>query len=113
VNLSRRGLFLGLGASLAAPAIVRVASIMPVRRPPVTATCKINWTMLEKITRESVRMLKNSNSFLQNIDRQYDDCFAETGANIGASLLIQLPLGFAAEPSWVESAAEYPIIRAA
>ena len=35
MNLHRRGFITGLGALIAAPAIVRVASIMPVRSMPV------------------------------------------------------------------------------
>lgn len=33
MNLTRRKFFLGLGIAAAAPAIVRVASIMPIRDP--------------------------------------------------------------------------------
>lgn len=43
------------------------------------------------ITREAVRLWKNSNAFLQNIDMQYDDSFAKTGAKIGTALRIRLP----------------------
>jgi len=34
--MNRRGLLTGLGALIAAPAIVRAGSLMPVRRPPLT-----------------------------------------------------------------------------
>jgi hypothetical protein len=37
MTLSRRGLLTGLGALIAAPAIVRAGSLMPVRRPALTA----------------------------------------------------------------------------
>lgn len=47
-------------------------------------------TRLE-ITRKSTRLFKNSNLFIQNIDTQYDDQFAVSGAKIGASLKIRLP----------------------
>lgn len=43
------------------------------------------------ITREAIRLFTNSNSFIQNIDRQYDDQFAKTGAKIGTTLNIRLP----------------------
>ena len=43
------------------------------------------------ITRLAVRLFKNSNAFIQNIDTQYDDQFAVTGAKIGQSLRIRLP----------------------
>src|ERR1700753_295130 len=46
---------------------------------------------INMITREAVRLWKNSNAFLQNIDMQYDDSFARTGAKIGTSLRIRLP----------------------
>ncbi len=43
------------------------------------------------ITREAVRLWKNSNAFLQNVDMQYDDSFAVSGAKIGNTLRIRLP----------------------
>lgn len=46
------------------------------------------------ITREAVRLWKNSNAFLQNVDMQYDDSFAISGAKIGSSLRIRLPNDF-------------------
>jgi hypothetical protein len=46
------------------------------------------------ITREAVRLWKNSNAFLQNVDMQYDDSFAVTGAKIGSTLRIRLPNDF-------------------
>lgn len=46
---------------------------------------------INMITREAVRLWKNSNAFLQNIDQQYDDSFAQTGAKIGSTLRIRLP----------------------
>jgi len=46
---------------------------------------------INMITREAVRLWKNTNSFIQHIDTQYDDQFAITGAKIGQSLRIRLP----------------------
>ena len=43
------------------------------------------------ITREAVRLWKNSNAFMQNVDMQYDDSFAVGGAKIGTALKIRLP----------------------
>lgn len=43
------------------------------------------------ITREAVRLWKNTNAFIQNIDQQYDDSFAKVGAKIGTQLRIRLP----------------------
>ncbi len=49
---------------------------------------------INMITREAVRLWKNSNAFMMNIDHQYDDSFAQTGAKIGDSLRIRLPNDF-------------------
>jgi hypothetical protein len=46
---------------------------------------------LSVITREAVRLWKNSNAFIQNIDTQYDDQFAVAGAKAGTSIRIRLP----------------------
>jgi len=43
------------------------------------------------ITREAVRLWKNSNAFLQNVDMQYDSSFAVGGAKNGTALRIRLP----------------------
>lgn len=43
------------------------------------------------ITRLAVRLFKNSNAFLKNIDTQYSDEFAVDGAKIGDTLRIRLP----------------------
>lgn len=43
------------------------------------------------ITREAIRLWRNSNAFVRNIDMQYDDRFAQTGAKIGSQLQIRLP----------------------
>ncbi len=49
---------------------------------------------IDMITRESVRLWKNSNAFIQNVDMQYDSSFAVGGAKIGDSLRIRLPNDF-------------------
>jgi hypothetical protein len=49
---------------------------------------------INMITREAVRLWKNTNAFMQNIDTQYDDAYAKTGAKIGTSLRIRLPNDF-------------------
>lgn len=46
---------------------------------------------ISMITREAVRLFQNTNAFIQNIDRQYDDSFAVNGAKIGSALKIRLP----------------------
>lgn len=47
-------------------------------------------TRLE-ITRKAIRLFINSNAFVKNIDRQYDNQFAVTGAKIGSTLKVRLP----------------------
>ncbi len=49
---------------------------------------------INMITSEAVMIFKNSNAFMQNIDTQYDSSFAITGAKIGNSLRIRLPLDY-------------------
>lgn len=49
---------------------------------------------INMITAEAVMVFKNSNAFMQNIDTQYDNSFAISGAKIGASLRIRLPLDY-------------------
>lgn len=46
---------------------------------------------LTDITREAIRLWKNTNSFLKMIDHQYDGSFAKEGAKIGTALRIRLP----------------------
>lgn len=43
------------------------------------------------ITREALRILKNENSTIAAVNRQYDDRFAVTGAKNGGTLQIRLP----------------------
>ncbi len=46
------------------------------------------------ITKEAVRLWKNTNAFLDSINRQYDDSYAVNGAKIGDQLRIRLPNDF-------------------
>lgn len=46
---------------------------------------------VDMITREAVRLFKNSNLFIMNMDTQYDGSFAIDGAKIGQILRIRLP----------------------
>ncbi len=43
------------------------------------------------VTREALRILHQKLNFIGNINRQYDDSFAKTGAKIGDTLKIRLP----------------------
>lgn len=54
-----------------------------------------NILTLGQITREGLRLFKNSNAFLKNINTQYDDQFARDGAKIGSQLKIRLPNDYA------------------
>lgn len=46
---------------------------------------------IDMITKEAVRLFKNSNLFVMNMDTQYDPAFAIDGARIGQTLRIRLP----------------------
>ncbi len=46
---------------------------------------------IDMITSEAVRLFKNSNLFIMNMDTQYDAAFAVDGAKIGSKLRIRLP----------------------
>ena len=46
---------------------------------------------INMITREALRLWKNTNSFLQHVSTQYDDQYARVGAKIGSTLRIRLP----------------------
>jgi hypothetical protein len=49
---------------------------------------------VDMITNEAVMLFINSNLFIMNMDRQYDDQFAVDGAKIGDTLRIRLPSDF-------------------
>ena len=106
MELSRRGLLGGLLALVAAPAIVRVESLMvlpapqkllvptPVfieQAPLVFMQKKNNLLTIDMITREAVSLFRNSNAFIRSLDMKYDEQFALDGARIGDSLRIHMP----------------------
>ncbi len=116
-ELSRRSLFAGIGALIAAPAIVRAASLMPVRaivpvRRLTLAEITREWSRgrgpfrrntyvtFAEITREAMNQVRNSNSFIENIDRQWAEDFACCEQRL-----------FTARPEWIEQV--YPIVHAA
>ena len=79
--ISRRGIIGGLLGLVASPAIVHAASIMPVKAaplyvPPKNTLLTLNMITRESIIREAIRLWKNSNAFMQNIDMQYENAFA-------------------------------------
>lgn len=49
---------------------------------------------INQVTREAVRLWKNSNAFIQNVDMQFDSSFGVAGAKIGSQLRIRLPNDF-------------------
>lgn len=46
---------------------------------------------ISMITREAIDLFVNTNAFIKNLDRQYDDQFGKKGEKIGSSLRIRLP----------------------
>jgi hypothetical protein len=48
----------------------------------------------QMITREALRVLHQKLNFVGNINRQYDDSFAKTGAKIGDTLKLRLPIQY-------------------
>lgn len=46
------------------------------------------------ITREAIRLWKNTNAFLKVVDHSYDSAFAQTGAKAGTSIRIRLPVDY-------------------
>jgi len=46
---------------------------------------------IDLVTREAIRIWKNTNAFIQNVDMQYDDSFAVSGAKTGNAIRIRLP----------------------
>ena len=46
---------------------------------------------ISMITREAIELFVNSNAFIKNTDRQFDDEFGKTAAKIGSQLRIRLP----------------------
>jgi hypothetical protein len=49
---------------------------------------------ISMITREAIELFVNSNAFIKNVDRQFDDEFGRGGAKIGSQLRIRLPNDF-------------------
>lgn len=46
---------------------------------------------IDKVTNEAVRVLHSSTAFLKNINKEYDDQFAQSGAKIGDTLRVRKP----------------------
>ena len=59
------------------------------------------------ITREAVRVLHQKLNFVGNVNRQYDDRFAETGAKIGTTLNIRQPAKYSVRTGAALSAQDH------
>jgi hypothetical protein len=101
---SRRGFLGGLLALVAAPAIVRASSLMPVKvLPPkevldglfvdeVYPVTENTLLTVRQITREAIRLWKNSNLYMENIEGEYGRVFGPDDVKIGTRLRIRQPL---------------------
>lgn len=87
---SRRGFIAGALALVAAPAIVRAASLMKVSPTETFVIPRNNLLTINQITRDAVEMFRNSNLIISDI-RQYGEAFAASGAKIGDTLRIRFP----------------------
>jgi hypothetical protein len=84
--ISRRGFIGGLVGLIAAPAIVRASSLMPISIEaewPFGFSPRL-WLIINEITRESVRRWNNSNVFLETFDARY-------AASFVSNHLVRLP----------------------
>lgn len=61
----------------------------------------------DKITREALRILHQELNFIGNINRQYDDSFAKSGAKIGDTLRIRMPAQYTVRDGWARSAQDH------
>lgn len=111
--IERRSILKCLVGLVAAPAIIKVSSLMPVN----AALQPNSMLTIDQITREAVRLFVNSNKFLREMDEQYREDYAFVageqwdGAKIGDTLRIRLPSDFVVsdrpELSGVEINARY------
>ena len=78
--LSRRGLIGSLIALTAAPAIVRVESLMKLApteiiKPQIIPPNSNSILTINMITKEAIKLFKNSDSFIQDVGSQYEELF--------------------------------------
>ena len=81
--MNRRGFLSGIIALCAAPAIVRVGSLMPVRVPLITSPLLTP----TEITRAALKILHEKLDFVSVINHQYDT----EAMRVGSVLKIRLP----------------------
>lgn len=58
---------------------------------------------IDQITREAIRLFRNSNWFLRTVGREFDAEFAATGRRIGDQLRIRLPNDYKYSPPVVDT----------
>lgn len=85
---SRRGFLRSLAAAFAAAPLTSPAEVLELFRSP-----KQTYLSLAQITREAVKLWKNSNEFLKQIDKQYANS-SHAGAKVGQTIRIRLPADF-------------------
>lgn len=102
--MRRRGFIVGLGALIAAPAVIRVADLMKIAslRQTFGLDLGANETTalsiyrgnrllaIHEITRQSIEIWAQNNKFIGPFDRE----FGVSGARIGQELRIKLPTGY-------------------
>lgn len=95
---SRRGFLGGLAALVAAPAVVKFASIMPVRTivygPTLAEYSGNEFLTVNEITREAIRLFEKSNLFIQDITERQELRMAPNGD----MLRIRLPSDYVVHP---------------
>lgn len=127
-ELRRRSFITGLVALVAAPAVVKAASLMKVA--PTEVIRPETYQALDQITRHAVQMFRNNNAFRRAIYEQYrkDWEFVNgqqwdgvQGAKIGSQLRIRLPadytvtdgpallMGRGYDSVWVDEIATSPV----
>ena len=93
--LRRRGFLGGLAAAFAAPSIVRIESLMPVRVPIWTVPRNSNTLLtIDMITRKTMRLWNTTNPLMQKIDADYPESFAFAFGHVGTPLKIRLPANY-------------------
>lgn len=99
IELRRRSFVTGLVALVAAPAVVKAASLMKVAPTEKLLTLDDYALTMQQITREAVRRFRDCNPFMQAMDAQYERSFLGDdqqwgGAKIGSQLRIRLPADY-------------------
>lgn len=87
--VERRSILKGLVALVAAPAIVKVASLMPVNA--ALQPGGPNYLTLQEITCEAMQLFTNNNAFIKQINDQYEADFAFINGEQWDTLRIRLP----------------------